>query len=482
MRKWLMATMGLVAISGTMSAFAGCGSNTSQFTDGGGADGHGDMGIGFPDTNVGEAGCVNLQCKQVAGTTISGVVYDPAGKKPLYDIYVYVPNQTPDPITPGNPVCSACQAVASGSPVVSAVTDSNGKFVLENAPVGTNIPLVMQVGKWRRQITIPVVTAGVDNPQTDPNQTRLPGKSSEGDMPLMALTTGGCDLMECFLRRIGIADSEFVAPTATSGHVHLYTANGGSTITGGDNAASTYKWWMNVANLQAYDILLEGCDCSPSERNSAGTAGDAYDAMHTYLNGGGRAFVTHFYYNWFADPSSCSASSHCQAAADFNSVAHWCPEGPCGNGITGLSSYFIDTSFPKGLAFSNWLLAQGVITTANQIELDESQSDITNDVGVVTGATRWIYHGTSATDPNYLTKYLTFNTPVGIPPAQQCGRAEFTEFHLGDFSSGGLFPTECSGAEADAGAHTNNEDALEFLFFDMSSCVQDDTQPPILPN
>jgi hypothetical protein len=300
-------------------------------------------------------------------------------------------------------------------------------------------------------------------------------------MPLIALTTGGCDLMECFLQRIGIDSTEFVAPTATMGHVHMYTGHGGSQITGGNTALETYEWWMNVANLQAYDILLEGCDCSPSERNVMGQSGDAYQAMHTYLNGGGRAFATHFYYNWFAGPTSCPATSYCGGAADFNGVSHWCPEGACGNGISGLSSYFIDTTFPKGLAFSNWLLGQGIITTPNVIQLDESQTDITNDVGVVTGATRWIYHGTSATDPSYLTKYETFNTPVGTPPAMQCGRAEFTEFHLGDFSSGTTFPSECAG-EADAGAHTNNQDALEFLFFDLASCVQDDSQPPIQPN
>ena len=30
--------------------------------------------------------------------------------------------------------------------------------------------------------------------------------------------------------------------------------------------------------------------------------------------------------------------------------------------------------------------------------------------------------------------------------------------------------------------HAPNELALEFLFFDLASCVQNDTQPPIIPN
>jgi hypothetical protein len=466
---------------GSLLFLIACGSTGNGFTDGGTDGTINDGGPTFGDGPItGDGGCVHLQCAQSPATTISGVVYDPAGKRPLYDVFVYVPNAALDPITPGNPVCSACQAPASGQPIASALTDTTGKFTITNAPSGTNIPLVMQVGKWRRQITIPTVTANVDNPQTNPSVMRLPGKSSEGDMPLIALTTGGCDLMECWLERIGIDKSEIVAPGATTGHVHLYTGKGGSGITGGYTPTQTYTWWMQAGNLQKYDILLEGCDCSPYERNVSGQTGDAYQAMHTYLNGGGRAFVTHFYYNWFSPQTACEGYGTCKGPSDFNGVAKWCA-GNCGQGISGLSNYYVDTSFPKGKAFGDWLQYEGVTTTPGVISLDESQADLANDVGIVTGATRWIYHGTSPTDPSYLTKYLTFNTPVGTPPAQQCGRAEFTEFHLGDFSSGATFPAECT-SDPDAGAHANNEAALEFLFFDLSSCVQDDTKPPVQPN
>ncbi len=438
-----------------------------------------DASYTFLDVAVNDAACVNLQCAQSAGTTISGVVYDPAGNRPLYDVFVYVPNTTPDPITPGNPVCSQCQAPASGSPVVSTMTDSNGAFVLQDAPSGNNIPLVMQIGKWRRQITIPLVTAGTDNPLTDKNQTRLPAKGSEGDMPNIAFTSGGCDIAECFLRRIGIADSEFVPPGG-AGHVHFYTGMGGDTITGGNTPTQTYTWWMNAANLAPYDIVFQACDCSPYERNVQGQSGDAYQAMQTYLNSGGRVFSTHFFYNWYAPETACESHNTCQGPADFNGVAKWCA-GNCGQGVNGLSNYYVDTTFPKGQAFGDWLLGQGVTKTPGVISLDETQTDRANDVGAVTTATRWIYAGNSPTDPDYLTKYLTFNTPVGNAPAQQCGRAEFTEFHLDNFfTTGGPFPGECTGDTV--GDHANNEAALEFLFFDLSSCVQDDTQPPVQPN
>src|ERR1700689_2114399 len=136
------------------------------------------------------------------------------------------------PITPGHPTCTQCEAPASGQPIIGVPTDPTGKFALTKGmlddwgvPTGNNggkgIPLVLQVGKWRKQLTIPSVAACTTT-DLDPmfnsgtgtaRQLRLPAKSSEGDMPFMAFTSG-CDPAECFLRHIGIDDSEFVAPSA----------------------------------------------------------------------------------------------------------------------------------------------------------------------------------------------------------------------------------------------------------------------------
>ena len=147
----------------------GCGNNGSGFGgDGGGVDGNVDGspfdgGFGFGDTGTAEAsGCgVGLQCQQTCGTTpISGKVSDPADVNGLYNVYVYVPNDALAPITDG-PTCTQCQAPASGNPVASASTDADGNFSIPNAPIGSNIPLVLQLGKWRRHLTIPTVTACV---------------------------------------------------------------------------------------------------------------------------------------------------------------------------------------------------------------------------------------------------------------------------------------------------------------------------------
>ena len=481
---WSLARASLVAFTLLVS----CGGSGHFGPDGSASDADTNYdGLGFTSDGQVDAGpCTGLECQAVdcAGqgkpeTTLTGTIRDPAANLPLYDIYVYVPNTTPDPIVPGNPTCTPCQAKASGSPIVGTLTDSNGHFSLQKGssawgiPAGTNIPLVIQAGKWRRQVVIPQVTActTVDlDTVLGKDLLRLPKKSSEGDMPLIALTSAGWDAYECFLRVVGIDDSEFVPPTSTTGHVHFYTgavgdpATPASTITGGNTVSDTFNWWTSSANLLKYDIILNGCDAINGTRPTA-----AYSAMAAFLNGGGRVFVSDSFEDWFGPPTG---------SAPFETVADWQP-WLSGNSYT---NYFADTSFPKGKAFGDWLLANKVAQTANggvDIALTDTYADV-NSSGPkqYPGSTRWIYNANAATDPAWSTSYLSFNTPVGTPTSQQCGRAVFSGVHVFYPSGSQVFPAECSGGSS---TYLVNQQALEFLFFDLSSCVQDDQQAPIPP-
>ena len=197
---------------------------------------------GTPSAHI--CGCGNLCLKQVrcdgtATTSISGTVYDPAGLNPLYNVIVSIPNGPLDPISTGAATCPTCDSQVSGQPIATALTDAKGHFVLNNVPWGTDFPLVMQLGKWRRQVTITaamVTHQCADNPipdtwtsTTPATLLRLPKNIHDGDnngqytsMPKIAITTGTIDALECLLTRIGIDTAEFTNPAGT-GHINLYS-------------------------------------------------------------------------------------------------------------------------------------------------------------------------------------------------------------------------------------------------------------------
>src|SRR4051812_12553745 len=156
--------------------------------------------------------CKVPDCTGRDPTSIRATVYDPAGVTPLYNVAAYVPNADVSEIATGA-ACETCATPVSGDPIASALTNAHGEFTMtEGVPAGSNVPLVLQIGKWRRVIELPEVKPCQENVFDDKQLIRLPRNQSEGHLPKIALTTGEADALECFLRRIGIADSEFTNP------------------------------------------------------------------------------------------------------------------------------------------------------------------------------------------------------------------------------------------------------------------------------
>ncbi len=417
--------------------------------------------------------CTNLCLKQVTcpvasvTTTVSGVVYAPNGVDPLPNAIVYVPNAPVQPFTPGVS-CDNCGAPASGSPLVRAVTGVDGKFTIGNVPVGANIPLVIQLGRWRRQVTIPSVAACTDT-AVSAALTRLPRNQSEGDIPLTAFSTGAVDALECVMRKIGVDDAEFTAPSG-GGRIHLYegltdhnSQNATSTIwaSGGAMASGSPtedQLWTSLSTLEKYDMVLFPCQAdqaSPTLRSPT-----VHQNLVDYTTAGGRVFATHFSYIWLYQ------------TAPFSSTANWHVEQhPSPANQTG----FVDTSFPKGLALAEWLVNVGASTTLGQIPLQVIRHD--HDA-VVPPSQQWM----TINDVNFpgAIVHYTFNTPVGAPAASQCGRVLFDDFHVENTSFGptigAIFPAECA-----AGPMTPQEKLLEYMIFDLASCVTPDVPVACVP-
>jgi hypothetical protein len=401
-----------------------------------------------------DGGCVGLQCQIVScmngATTISGTVRDPAGVNPIYNAVVYVPNAPLDPFPPGVQAdqCGG-GGTLSGQPIVLAQTAADGTFTLQNAPSGTNIPLVIQIGRWRRQVTLPKVTPCVDNALTA-EETRLPRNKSEGDIPLMAIATGGCDRLECLIKRIGVDTSEFTIDTGT-GRVHIYQGLGGAPLAGGQNNMG--KLFGSQAQLDKYDIVVLPCDCG-SEYSATNyysvSLADAQSRLVAYANKGGRVFTSHWGRNWIERGNP----------APFPGVATWVP-GQGGASILG----YVDTSFAKGQAFETWL---GIVGVTNPFTISPRRIDLS---AVTPPTERWVYN----TAENAVIN-MAFATPVTVPQNQRVGRVVFSGTHVSAQDNGvpAQFPTICAASNA----LTPQEKALEFLFFDLSSCNNPVTLPP----
>jgi hypothetical protein len=155
--------------------------------------------------------------------------------------------------------------------------------------------------------------------------------------------------------------------------------------------------------------------------------------------------------------------------------------GPIG-GIIDTTLNGSSTPFPKGVSLQKWLtnvsalgqngVAKGelsiysprynaVVAPANTA----SQPWITSDATGMTGS----------------TMYLSFDTPVNASPGDAgapnyCGRAVFSDLHVaGNPATKDTSPPPMGCANTEL---SPQEKALEFMLFDLSSCVVPDTVAP----
>lgn len=452
--------VGLVGIALVMSPLGGCGTESDSTFDGGGTTDAGfDSDPPFdPDASDAKQPCVGLECRRSAcggatKTTLTGKVYDPSGTVPLYNALVYVPNAPVDPFTPGI-VCDRCGTVPSGKPIATALTNANGEFSLEDVPDGADVPLVVQIGRWRRQVVIPSVGKCVSTP-IEKELTRLPRNKAEGDIPKIAITTGNADSLECFVRKLGIDAGEMSNPDG-AGRIHLFKGNG-SAIDGATPAATTL--WNDAARLRAYDMVILSCEGGEHDETKSPPA---KDNLRAYLDAGGRVFASHFHYTWLKN-----------GATPLPTTATWVPNGDAPD-----QTVDIDTSFAKGQAFADWLVNVGASPVQRgKVPMTELRRNVTAVPGAGAAADtsrRWIYAENGAVED---TKFYSFNTPVGAAADKQCGRGVYTDIHVssGDDSTG-TFPANCKTT-----GFTEQEKALLFLLFDLASCVQDESKPPVPP-
>lgn len=424
--------------------------------------------------------CVNFCQQQVvcdggATTTITGTVYAPNGTLPIPDALVYVPNGSTtypygiQPFTDGvaGGACDRCGAEITGTPLVKTTSAVDGSFTLTNVPTGSSIPVVIQIGRWRRVVTVNVPACATI--ALTAAQTRLPTRQAEGgsadNIPLMALATGRVDALECVMRKLGIEDSQFTNPNG-NGRIRFYQDNGAIIDGNTPNYSTLYG---TQGELDKYDALVFACDGAAHDIDNTVQQRviDVATNTNAYVNKGGRAFFTHFSYAWLYDIAPSNALPWPGTTSAAVNLHSW------SNPVTGE----VDTTFTKGQTFADWLNVPAVnalsATNPPRLSIDEARDNMNHPLGNVP-AQSWI--STYQDQPAAATLHLTFNTPWGALPVDQCGRVLFSSFHVTTNSNtkGVQFPAECNNDPM-----TPQEKVLAFMLFDLTSCIAPDTGGPL---
>jgi hypothetical protein len=472
MHRWVVCVVVVLAGVAGILFVVSCGSSAlnggpdaaAPLDGSNGGDATKPLDDGGPEGCADSAGCSPAQ---TCTTTLTGVVYDPAGKNPISGAIVYVPESGVPlwPLDAGTSSCG-CPSVVNGNYIVGTSTDENGAFTLPDPPVDVPIPLVIQLGKWRRSVTVPSITpCGTMAVAAD--LTRLPRNQSEGDMPQMAVLTGACDQIACFLDRVGIDPAEFTGPSG-GGRVHVYRGAGpGPDLAGGGQGpagdctgdAGACPLWSTKAELERYDAVLLGCECGENNQTKPDMT-----PMHDWLGEGGRIFAVHNQETWLKN-----------GPPDFQGVAQWVSTDA---GAPG--PFQVDTTNPAGGAFKSWLSGVDALDSTGAVALDPG--DVSATIAAINPktATRWIYEGDAAIAADAAAYVETFSvdTPVvldGGPAVVPCGRATITDVHVG---ANGATSTAGVPGSCAAGDLSPEEKALEYLFFGVGTCVSGKVEPP----
>jgi hypothetical protein len=368
------------------------------------------------------------------------------------------------------------------SPVASAVTGPDGSFKVVNVPDGTNVPLVVQLGKWRMLHTITTVKSCQDNPQPD-KALRLPRNHTEGDLPNIAISTGAADTLECLPLRMGVDPKEYVGGAGGAGRVHVF--QGSATVGVSPNTVppgppSSTGLWSTRAQIAPFDLVVLSCE-------GVETMGMNQQVMLDYVQAGGRVFASHFHYAWFnTGPFTMSPAP----------LATWTPGS---NTTLGILPTVIETTlmggaaFPQGQAFYQWLLATHAIAPGDgggpaELLINNARHNA-NLAAANSLSTGWIAPAPTAGQTAGAVQAFSFDTPLGGAAGSQCGRVVYSDMHvtggagvviggMADYpgTAAPVVPTGCAMRPL-----TSQESAIEFLLFNLSSCLTPVGDAPMAP-
>ena len=294
-------------------------------------------------------------------------------------------------------------------------------------------------------------------------------------MPKIAITVGGADQMECLPLRLGIDPAEFTT-NAGDGRIHMFLGHFNedgnnqpvkafdATHNAGAMLPSADLLWATQAELMKYDITILSCEGNsyPQQKPM-----QSRQALYDYASAGGRVFASHWHNVWFAE-----GPNPVPTTGTWNDR-----ENPTAD--NGAITATINQTFPKGAALAQWLVNVGASTMVGQMTVTFPRDNLQAANPDV--AREWITVENPRENNTKAVQYMSFNTPIGAPEAQICGREVYTDLHVAAVDNNTAanamgFPTSCEMRDLSA-----QEKAVAFMLFDLSACVQNEDLEPKPP-
>lgn len=407
--------------------------------------------------------CLVPHCPSGQQTVIRGRVTAPNRTDPIDQAIVYVPQSGELTPLPSGLGCELCSDPLVGRAVTSTISSLDGKFELRGVPAGKMIPLVVQKGRFRRLVRVPVAPCQSQALPLDGEILALPRSRSEGDLPQIAVAAGDHDAIECVLRDLGLDPAEFGASDGPAA-VHLYDGQtpGMPTLPGQLALPALLR---DRARLFRYHLVFVNCSGIAYSQTLLQDK-TVLDNLRDYVAAGGRFYATDWSYDFiqqvpelapflcFEDGQDCAITTpHPFHAA----VAH----GGDGSPLTAR----IDQSTAGGRALAAWLGQLPSPIAADSVPITD----------LLPG---WVLVSKTAADAFRFPSTVWLTAPVSgrerpltvtfdYPPQAVCGRVLYSSAHTRERLPQRLFPSYCPLG----GGALAQEQILEFLLFHLSSCV-----------
>jgi hypothetical protein len=423
----------------------------------------GDTGAPPPPPGCQGLSCQVAQCAAGQDTVVRGRVVAPSGSDPIGQAMVYVPQSGQLTPLPEGLGCELCRDPFAGSAVTFTYSALDGRFELRGVPAGTSVPIVVQKGRFRRLVRVPVAPCTGQDLALDGARLALPRRRADGDLPQLAVAAGDHDAIECVLRDLGLDASEFSGSDGPAA-VHLYDNQtpGMPSLPGQLPVTALLS---DRARLMRYHVVF--LNCSSTAYSQLLLQDPTILAnLRDYVAAGGRLYATDWSYDYiqqvpefspflcFEDGTDCSITTpHPFHAA----VAHG------GDGDPLQAS--VDESSASGRALAQWLAQLPAPVAADNVPITD----------LLPG---WVMLKQTALDPARFPSTIWLSTVAAgqsrpltttfdYPPGAVCGRVLFSSAHTRERLAQKPFPAYCPLG----GGALAQEQVLEFLLLALSDCL-----------